>query len=114
MTNAEATGAEVLDSYFPDNQFETLIHASSKVCEGKLAVAARGDVQARQPPREGLREARRGGAPWLGATASGFTISGLLDKNAATRSDYPIERIPVDEIARPSREHGPIRWTMRG
>ena len=33
------------------------------------------------------------------ATASGFTISGLLDKNAATRSDYPIERIPVDEIA---------------
>ena len=34
MTNAEATGAEVLDSYFPDNQFETVIHASSKVCEG--------------------------------------------------------------------------------
>ena len=33
------------------------------------------------------------------ATASGFTISGLLDKNAATRSDYPIERIPVSEIA---------------
>ncbi|WP_419060877.1 ParB/RepB/Spo0J family partition protein [Enteroscipio rubneri] len=33
------------------------------------------------------------------ATASGFTISGLLDKNAATRSDYPIERIPVGEIA---------------
>ncbi len=32
---------------------------------GELAVAARGDVQARQPPREGLREARRGGAPWL-------------------------------------------------
>lgn len=32
------------------------------------------------------------------ATASGFTISGLLDKNAATRSDYPIERIPVGEI----------------
>ncbi len=34
MTNAEATGADVLDSYFPDNQFETVIHASSKVCEG--------------------------------------------------------------------------------
>lgn len=33
------------------------------------------------------------------ATAAGFTISGLLDKNAATRSDYPIERIPVGEIA---------------
>lgn len=33
------------------------------------------------------------------ATASGFTISGLLDKNAATRSDYPVERIPVGEIA---------------
>lgn len=32
-------------------------------------------------------------------TASGFTISGLLDRNAATRSDYPVERIPVDEIA---------------
>ena len=31
---AEATGAEVLDSYFPDNQFATVIHASSKVCEG--------------------------------------------------------------------------------
>ena len=34
MTNAEATGAEVLDSYFPENQFATVIHASSKVCEG--------------------------------------------------------------------------------
>jgi len=34
MTNAEATGADVLDSYFPDNQFATVIHASSKVCEG--------------------------------------------------------------------------------
>ena len=34
MTNAEATGADVLDEYFPDNQFETVIHASSKVCEG--------------------------------------------------------------------------------
>lgn len=34
MTNAEATGTEVLDSCFPDNQFETVIHASSKVCEG--------------------------------------------------------------------------------
>ena len=33
------------------------------------------------------------------ATASGFTISGLLDKNAATRSDYPVERIPDGEIA---------------
>lgn len=33
------------------------------------------------------------------ATASGFTISGLLDKNAATRSEYPVERIPVGEIA---------------
>ena len=34
MTNAEATGADVLDSYFPENQFATVIHASSKVCEG--------------------------------------------------------------------------------
>lgn len=34
MTNAEATGADVLDAYFPDNQFATVIHASSKVCEG--------------------------------------------------------------------------------
>lgn len=32
-------------------------------------------------------------------TASGFTISGLLDRNAATRSDYPVEEIPVEEIA---------------
>ncbi len=31
--------------------------------------------------------------------ASGFTISGLLDKNTSTRSDYPVERIPVGEIA---------------
>lgn len=34
MTNAEATGADVLDRYFPDRQFSTVIHASSKVCEG--------------------------------------------------------------------------------
>ena len=34
MTNAETTGAAVLDGFFPDEQFETVIHASSKVCEG--------------------------------------------------------------------------------
>ena len=34
MTNAEATGAEVLDCFFPDRQFRSVIHASSKVCEG--------------------------------------------------------------------------------
>ena len=34
MTNAEATGAAVLDGFFPDSQFRTVIHASSKVCEG--------------------------------------------------------------------------------
>jgi chromosome partitioning protein len=33
MTNAEATGAAVLDGFFPGEQFETVIHASSKVCE---------------------------------------------------------------------------------
>ena len=32
--HAEATGAAVLDGFFPDEQFETVIHASSKVCEG--------------------------------------------------------------------------------
>lgn len=31
--------------------------------------------------------------------ASGFTISGLLDRNTSTRNDYPVERIPVGEIA---------------
>ena len=34
MTNAESTGAQVLDNFFPQSQFETVIHASSKVCEG--------------------------------------------------------------------------------
>lgn len=34
MTNAERIGAEVLDLHFPDNQLETVIHASSKVMEG--------------------------------------------------------------------------------
>lgn len=65
MTNAEATGADVLDAYFPDNQFATVIHASSKVCEGSLSAAARRGLQAEQPARQGLRGARRGGAPWL-------------------------------------------------
>ena len=31
--------------------------------------------------------------------ASGFTISGLLDKSASVRNDYPVEKIPVGEIA---------------
>lgn len=34
MTNAEKTGAEVLDRFFPDAQFESVVHASAKVCEG--------------------------------------------------------------------------------
>lgn len=31
MTNAEETGMAVLDSFFPGQQFETVIHASTKV-----------------------------------------------------------------------------------
>jgi len=34
MTKAERTGAEVLDRFFPDTQFSSVIHASAKVCEG--------------------------------------------------------------------------------
>ena len=34
MTNAERTGAEVLDRVFPESQFESVIHASRKVSEG--------------------------------------------------------------------------------
>ena len=33
-TRSEATGAQVLDSFFPDEQFSTVIHASTKVGEG--------------------------------------------------------------------------------
>lgn len=40
---SEITGSEVLDEFFPDEQFQTVIHASTKVCEGswqwKLVVA---------------------------------------------------------------------------
>lgn len=34
MTNAERTGAEVLDRYFQDVLFDSVIHASTKVAEG--------------------------------------------------------------------------------
>lgn len=34
MTNAEAVGEAILDRFFPDQQFETMIHESSKVKEG--------------------------------------------------------------------------------
>jgi chromosome partitioning protein len=34
MTNAEETGMAVLDSFFPGQQFETVIHASTKVAQG--------------------------------------------------------------------------------
>ena len=37
MTNAEATGASVLDRFFPKEQFSTVIHASAKVCESSWA-----------------------------------------------------------------------------
>ena len=33
-TKSEDTGMAVLDNYYPDNQFKTVIHASTKVCEG--------------------------------------------------------------------------------
>ena len=34
MTNAERTGEAVLDRFFSGQQLSTVIHASSKVCEG--------------------------------------------------------------------------------
>ncbi|WP_241158254.1 ParA family protein [Adlercreutzia sp. ZJ138] len=33
-TRSEDAGTTVLDNYFPGNQFKTVIHASTKVCEG--------------------------------------------------------------------------------
>lgn len=33
-TISEATGTAVLDNHFPENKFETVIHSSTKVCEG--------------------------------------------------------------------------------
>ena len=33
-TISETTGTAVLDNYFSENQFETVIHSSTKVCEG--------------------------------------------------------------------------------
>ena len=33
-TRSEATGAEVLDRFFPNDQLRTVIHSSSKVMEG--------------------------------------------------------------------------------
>lgn len=32
------------------------------------------------------------------SNASGFTISGLLDQSARTRSQYPVEEIPIEQI----------------
>ncbi len=34
LANAEKTGAAVLDRFFPEKQFETVIHRSAKVIEG--------------------------------------------------------------------------------
>lgn len=34
MTNAEAVGEAILDRFFPDQQFRTVIHESAKVKEG--------------------------------------------------------------------------------
>lgn len=34
QTRSEAIGTDVLDSFFPDEQFRTVIHAFTKVCEG--------------------------------------------------------------------------------
>ena len=45
---------------------------------GKLAVAARRGLQAEQPARQGLRGARRGGAPWLNPRHRGSPSPGCL------------------------------------
>lgn len=61
MTNAEVTGVALLDGFFPEEQFETLIHASSKMCEGSLAVEVSGGLRAGMPPRTRLRDPGRRG-----------------------------------------------------
>ena len=101
MTNAEATGAAVLDGFFPDEQFETVIHASSKVCEGSWHVEAGGGLRAGEPPRARLRGARRRGRAVSSPSrvAAGFTITGLLDGASRTRGRYPVSEIAVADIA---------------
>lgn len=78
MTNAEATGAAVLDGFFPGEQFETVIHASSKVCEGSWQWKP---VAAFEP---GSRPAR--------------DYEALADASR-TRGRYPVSEIAVADIA---------------
>ena len=37
QTRSEIIGSEILDNFFPNNQFQTVIHSSTKVCEGSFA-----------------------------------------------------------------------------
>ncbi len=100
MTNAEATGAAVLDGFFPGEQFETVIHASSKVCEGSWQwkpVAA--FEPGSRPARDYEASPTRCPVSSPSQVAAGFTITGLLDGASRTRGRYPVSEIAVADIA---------------
>ncbi|WP_283171471.1 AAA family ATPase [Curtanaerobium respiraculi] len=98
-TRSEATGAQVLDSFFPDEQFSTVIHASTKVGEGSWQWKPVVAFEPRsRPPGTTWRSRRRSTMSARSDVAAGFSISGLLDSSSKTRSRFPVVEIPVSEI----------------
>lgn len=99
--NAKATGAAVLDGFFPNEQFETVIHASSKVCEGSWQWKPMGRPSSRgAAPRATTRRSQtRCPVSSPSQVASGSTITGLLDGASRTRGRYPVSEIAVADIA---------------
>lgn len=62
-TVSEATGTAVLDNHFPENQFETVIHSSTKVCEGSWRWKAVVEAFPNSRPARDYRRIGEGGAP---------------------------------------------------
>ena len=94
--------------YFPDKQFETVIHASCEGLRGQLAVAAGGGLQAGQPPRASDYEALAEEVlPWLAYARwpRDSPSRGCSTGASSTRERLPgVARIPVGRDRRPPRE----------
>lgn len=100
MTNAEAVGEAILDRFFPDQQFCTVIHESAKVKEGSWEWKPIVEFMPGNRAAVDYENLGRELGLWgrVDDIAKRFSLAGVLDEDRQAKQRFPVEEIEVAAI----------------
>ena len=104
-------GEAILDRFFPDQQFRTVIHESAKVKEGSWEWKP--IVEFMPGNRAAVDYGNLGGSLGYGRVddiAKRFSLAGVLDEDRQAKQRFPVEEIEVAAIE-DIRQTSPTPWT---